>query len=103
MGRETWKGSRTSLAQDILEAAGKGKFDKVEELISDKQKPTFHPASIGDLYFGDYLTLFSESNPSFSDIQAMVGDDDALSTANLPQEFAKFGLGLVRGVNVRHC
>jgi hypothetical protein len=60
-----------SLALDILEAAGKGKFDKVEELISDKQKPTFHPASIADLYFGDYLTLFSEQNPSFSDIQAI--------------------------------
>ncbi|RMD90543.1 MAG: hypothetical protein D6813_09000 [Calditrichaeota bacterium] len=56
------------LAEEILEAAGKGKFKKVHELISRVKKPAFHPTSIQELVFGDYLTLFDEKNPMISDI-----------------------------------
>ncbi|MFQ5823739.1 MAG: hypothetical protein ACE5JB_06770 [bacterium] len=59
------------LAEEILEAAGKGKFKKVDELISKTHKPTFHPTDIRDLVFGDYLTLFIEQDPSLGEIQAI--------------------------------
>ncbi len=59
------------LAEEILEAAGKGKFNKVDELISRTKKPTFHPSSIRDLVFGDYLILFSEKEPTVREIPAI--------------------------------
>lgn len=59
------------MAEEILEAAGKGKFDKVNELITSQQKPTFHPSDIRQLVFGDYIRLFSETQPSLGEIQAI--------------------------------
>ena len=59
------------LAEEILEAAGKGKFKKVNELISNTKKPTFHPTDIRELVFGDYLSLFSEKEPSLGEISAI--------------------------------
>jgi hypothetical protein len=59
------------LAEKILEKAGKGDFKKVNELISGTSKPTFHPSSIQDLIFGDYLSLFSEQDPSVGEIPAI--------------------------------
>ncbi|MFQ6113683.1 MAG: hypothetical protein ACE5NG_06280 [bacterium] len=59
------------LAEEILEAAGKGKFKKVNELISDTKKPTFHPSDIRDLVFGDYLSLFFEQEPSMGEVPAI--------------------------------
>jgi len=51
------------LAEKMLESAGKKKFKKIDELLSDTQKPTFHPSEISELVFGDYLRLFSEKEP----------------------------------------
>ncbi|NIR52229.1 hypothetical protein GWO43_26920 [candidate division KSB1 bacterium] len=59
------------LAAEILENAGKGRFEKVHELISDTKKPTFHPTDIRDLVFGDYISLFSEKEPSLGEIPAI--------------------------------
>ncbi len=59
------------LAEEILEAAGKGKFKKVSELISGTKKPTFHPSDIRDLVFGDYLSLFSEADPGLGEAPAI--------------------------------
>ncbi|MCH6560334.1 hypothetical protein IH799_08280, partial [candidate division KSB1 bacterium] len=59
------------LAERILEAAGKGKFKKVNELISGTKKPTFHPSDIRDLVFGDYLSLFSETDPGLGEVPAI--------------------------------
>lgn len=59
------------LAEEILEAAGKGKFKKVNELISNTNKPTFHPSDIRDLVFGDYLSLFFENESSVGEIAAI--------------------------------
>jgi len=59
------------LAERILEAAGKGKFKKVNELISGTKKPTFHPSDIRDLVFGDYLSLFSETAPGRGEVPAI--------------------------------
>ncbi len=59
------------LAEGILEAAGKGKFKKVNELISGTKKPTFHPSDIRDLVFGDYLSLFSETAPGLGEVPAI--------------------------------
>lgn len=60
-----------AVAEEIMEAAGKGKFDDVKELISSTEKPTFHPSEIEDLVFGDYLSLFSEKNPTLGEIPAI--------------------------------
>ncbi len=59
------------LAEEMLEAAGKGKFDKVNELITSKKKPTFHPSDIRELVFGDYIRLFSETQPTLGEVQAV--------------------------------
>ncbi len=59
------------LAEAMLEQAGKGKFKKVHELISRHSKPTFHPTEIGELVFGDYLSLFYESDPFANEIPAI--------------------------------
>ncbi len=59
------------LAEEILEAAGKGKFNDVTELISDLQKPTFHPSDIRELVFGDLLYLFSTRHPAANEIPAV--------------------------------
>ncbi|MFQ5637578.1 MAG: hypothetical protein ACE5IR_06235 [bacterium] len=59
------------LAERILENAGKGHFKKVRESISNNKKPTFHPTDIGELVFGDYISLFSESNSSLGEILAI--------------------------------
>jgi hypothetical protein len=59
------------LAEEILEAAGKGNFKDVNELISSTQRPTFHPADIRDLVFGDFMTLFAEKDPSLGEIPAI--------------------------------
>lgn len=59
------------LAEEILEAAGKGKFKKVRSLISDTKRVTFHPSEISDLVFGDYLSLFSETQPGLGEISAV--------------------------------
>ncbi|MFQ5604798.1 MAG: hypothetical protein ACE5HS_16125 [bacterium] len=72
------------LAEEILEAAGKGKFKKVKELISNTQKPTFHPTEIRDLVFGDFISLFSETQPSLGEIQAIyIGK--GIYLADIPQ------------------
>lgn len=60
-----------ALADEILEASGKAKFKKANELLSDQKKPTFHPTDISELVFGDYIKLFSESNPTLIDISAI--------------------------------
>ena len=59
------------LAEEILENAGKGKFDKVDELISDEKKPAFHPSDIKDLVFGDFMKLFGEEGTKYGDIPAI--------------------------------
>lgn len=59
------------LAEEILENAGKGKFKKVNELISREKKPTFHPTDIKDLVFGDFLKLFTEKESKYGDIPAI--------------------------------
>ncbi len=59
------------LAEEILEAAGKGNFKKAHELISSTQKPTFYPSDVSELVFGDYLTLFSEKNPTAGQLPAI--------------------------------
>lgn len=59
------------LAEEILEAAGKGKFKKVNELISGTKKPTFHPTDLRELVFGDYLRLFSEKQPVIGEVPAI--------------------------------
>lgn len=59
------------LAEEILESAGKGDFKKVNELIASTQKPTFHPTDIRDLVFGDFMTLFSEKDPTLGEIPAI--------------------------------
>lgn len=59
------------LAEEILEAAGKGDFSKVNELISNTKKPTFHPTDIRDLVFGDFISLFSEHDPAYGEIPAI--------------------------------
>lgn len=60
-----------ALAEKILETAGKGKFKKVNKLISNTKKPTAHPSNIQELVFGDYISLFSEQSPSLADIPAI--------------------------------
>ncbi len=59
------------LAEQILEAAGKGNFKEVNEMIASTKKPTFHPTDIRDLVFGDFLTLFSEKDPTLGEIPAI--------------------------------
>ncbi len=59
------------LAEEILESAGKGDFKQVNELIASTQKPTFHPADIRDLVFGDFMTLFSEKDSGLGEIPAI--------------------------------
>lgn len=59
------------LAEEILESAGKGDFKQVNELISNTQKPTFHPTDIRDLVFGDFMTLFSEKDSALGEIPAI--------------------------------
>lgn len=59
------------LAEEIMEAAGRGKFKKANELISKTQKPTFHPKDMMDLVFGDYLTLFDEIQPAVNMVPAI--------------------------------
>jgi hypothetical protein len=59
------------LAERILEAAAKGKFKKVNQLISGTKKPTFHPSDIRDLMFGDYLSLFAETDPGLGEVPAI--------------------------------
>ncbi len=59
------------LAEEILENAGKGKFNKVNDLISDEKKLTFHPTDIKDLVFGDFLKLFTEKESKYGDIPAI--------------------------------
>ena len=59
------------LAEEILENAGKGKFNRVNELISENKKPTFHPTDIRELVFGDLLSLFSEKEPALGEIPAI--------------------------------
>jgi len=59
------------LAEDILEAAGKEKFRKADEILSGQTKPTFEPSELSDLVFGDYLRLFSDTQPEQPDIRAI--------------------------------
>lgn len=59
------------LAEEILEAAGKGKFKKANELITSNQKPTFHPSDTEDLIFGDQISLFSDTDPFQGEIRAI--------------------------------
>lgn len=59
------------LAEKILEAAGKGKFKKVNKLISGSKQTSFHPSGIRDLVFGDYLSLFSATDPGQGEVPAI--------------------------------
>ena len=59
------------LAEEILESAGKGDFDDVKEAIKDLEKPTFHPKEVGELMFGDFITLFSEKHPNSGEVPAV--------------------------------
>ncbi|MFQ5709183.1 MAG: hypothetical protein ACE5HO_17135 [bacterium] len=80
-----------ALAEKILESTGKGKFKKADELIESTQKPTFDPTSIDELIFGDYLTLFDQSNPDQGEIPAIfVGK--GLYLARIP----KFGTAVLK-------
>ncbi len=81
------------LAEKILEAAGKGKFKKVNQLISGTKKPSFHPSNLRDLVFGDYLSLFSETDPGLGEVPAIyIGK--GVYIANIPDfgsTILKFG------------
>ena len=81
------------LAEKILEAAGKGKFKKVNKLISGTKKPSFHPSNIRDLVFGDYLSLFSETRAGLGEVPAIyIGK--GVYIANIPDfgsTILKFG------------
>ena len=59
------------LAEEILEAAGKGKFKKADELVSRTKTPSFHPSNVSDLVFGDYMTLFSQQGANMGEVRAI--------------------------------